>query len=199
MQQMIEPTLFTGTIFDNICYGLPESFWYGDNYNKEDIDNDEIESNTNISIDNIILNKKKENELKEMVIQSSKESNAHDFIMSFEKGYDTWVGENGVNLSGGQKQRIAIARAIIRNPKILLLDEATSALDATSERLVADALSKIMKNRTTIVIAHRLSTIKHANFIAVLKNGQIVETGTHEQLKNNTNSYYSQLLRHQLQ
>ncbi|HNR85291.1 MAG TPA: ATP-binding cassette domain-containing protein, partial [Taishania sp.] len=108
--------------------------------------------------------------------------NAYDFISSFPEGLDTQVGDRGIQLSGGQKQRIAIARAILKNPTILILDEATSALDNESERLVQDALDKLMKGRTSFVIAHRLSTIKNADKIFVLSNGEIVETGNHEEL-----------------
>lgn len=123
-------------------------------------------------------------------------ANAHDFIMDTENGYDTIIGDRGSKLSGGQRQRLSIARAILRNPPILILDEATSALDTESERLVQDALDKLMKNRTSIVIAHRLSTIKNADMICVLHKGRIVETGTHDQLIA-LNGRYTKL--HQLQ
>lgn len=103
-------------------------------------------------------------------------------VLKFIQGYDTIVGERGIQLSGGQKQRVAIARAIVKAPKVLLLDEATSALDAESERVVQDALDQVMVNRTTIVVAHRLSTIKGADMIAVVKNGVIAEQGKHESL-----------------
>ncbi|WVZ69174.1 hypothetical protein U9M48_018005 [Paspalum notatum var. saurae] len=118
----------------------------------------------------------------EEIMAVAKASNAHEFISSLPQGYDTVVGEKGIQLSGGQKQRVAIARAIIKDPKILLLDEATSALDAESERIVQDALDRVMVSRTTIVVAHRLSTIKGADIIAVLKEGKIVEKGRHEAL-----------------
>ncbi|CAL4974568.1 unnamed protein product [Urochloa decumbens] len=118
----------------------------------------------------------------EEVMAVAKASNAHEFISGLPQGYDTVVGEKGIQLSGGQKQRVAIARAIIKDPKILLLDEATSALDAESERIVQDALDRVMVCRTTIVVAHRLSTIKGADMIAVLKEGKIVEKGSHEAL-----------------
>ncbi|MDE7116335.1 MAG: ATP-binding cassette domain-containing protein, partial [Muribaculaceae bacterium] len=104
------------------------------------------------------------------------------FIMHTENGYQTVIGDRGCRLSGGQRQRISIARAILKNPSILILDEATSALDTESERLVQDALEKLMKDRTTIVIAHRLSTIVNADKICVLQDGKIVETGTHSEL-----------------
>jgi len=113
---------------------------------------------------------------------AAKAANAHDFIKELPDGYKTVVGERGVTLSGGQRQRVAIARAILRDPKILILDEATSALDTASERLVQEALQRLMKNRTTFVIAHRLSTIRNADRILVMEDGQIVETGTHEEL-----------------
>lgn len=123
-----------------------------------------------------------ENATQEQVEAAAKIANAHDFIMEMEHGYQTNVGDRGGRLSGGQRQRISIARAILKNPPILILDEATSALDTESERLVQDALEKLMKTRTTIAIAHRLSTIKNANVIYVLHEGRIVEKGTHEQL-----------------
>ncbi|MCO5612115.1 hypothetical protein L7F22_066377 [Adiantum nelumboides] len=118
----------------------------------------------------------------EEIVQAAKAANAHDFICSLEHGYDTYVGERGTQLSGGQKQRIAIARAIVKRPMILLLDEATSALDMQSEKVVQEAMSRVMANRTTIVVAHRLSTIQTCNTICVLQNGVIVESGTHAQL-----------------
>ncbi|MFA5820059.1 MAG: ABC transporter ATP-binding protein [Bacteroidales bacterium] len=120
-------------------------------------------------------------------------ANAHDFIMETEQGYESFVGESGNKLSGGQRQRISIARAIMANPPILILDEATSALDTESERLVQDAILNLMKNRTSIVIAHRLSTIQHADVIVVLDEGSIVETGTHAELMNRKNGFYSKL------
>jgi subfamily B ATP-binding cassette protein MsbA len=116
------------------------------------------------------------------IIAAAKAANAHDFIMALPKGYDTEVGERGVKLSGGQRQRVAIARAILKNPRILLLDEATSALDNESERLVQEALDRLMQGRTTLIVAHRLSTIKIASRIIVLEGGKIVEMGTHDQL-----------------
>ncbi|MBR7134137.1 MAG: ABC transporter ATP-binding protein [Bacteroidaceae bacterium] len=123
-----------------------------------------------------------ENATMEQVVEAAKIANAHEFITASENGYDTVVGDRGCLLSGGQRQRISIARAILKNPPILILDEATSALDTESERLVQEALERLMKTRTTIAIAHRLSTIKNADEICVLKDGEIVERGTHEQL-----------------
>ncbi|KAF0917811.1 hypothetical protein E2562_021483 [Oryza meyeriana var. granulata] len=129
----------------------------------------------------------------EEVMAVAKSANAHEFISSLPQGYDTMVGEKGVQLSGGQKQRVAIARAIIKDPKILLLDEATSALDAESERIVQDALDRVMVSRTTIVVAHRLSTIKGADMIAVLKEGKIAEKGKHEALMRIKDGAYASL------
>lgn len=123
-----------------------------------------------------------ENSTENEVINAAKIANAHEFIMATELGYQTNIGDRGGKLSGGQRQRISIARAILKNPKILILDEATSALDTDSERLVQEALEKLMKNRTTIVIAHRLSTIKNADEIYVMKEGEIVESGEHATL-----------------
>jgi ABC-type multidrug transport system fused ATPase/permease subunit len=116
------------------------------------------------------------------IIEAAMMANAYDFIVSFPDGFDTIVGERGTQLSGGQRQRIAIARAVLKNPKILILDEATSSLDSESERLVQDALDKVMENRTSIIIAHRLSTIRKADKIIVIDQGRIVEEGNHEEL-----------------
>ena len=123
-----------------------------------------------------------ENATMEQVEQAARIANAHDFIMQSEHGYDTNIGDRGGRLSGGQRQRVSIARAILKNPPILILDEATSALDTESERLVQDALERLMSSRTTVAIAHRLSTIKNANEICVLHEGRIVERGTHDEL-----------------
>lgn len=126
------------------------------------------------------------------VIEAAKIANAHDFISQTEKGYETNIGDRGGRLSGGQRQRVSIARAILKNPPILILDEATSALDTESERLVQDALYKLMKTRTTIAVAHRLSTIKNSDEICVMHEGEIVERGTHEELML-LNGYYKKL------
>ncbi|XP_074310728.1 ABC transporter B family member 21-like [Silene latifolia] len=128
------------------------------------------------------------------IIAAAEQANAHKFISSLQQGYDTIVGERGVQLSGGQKQRVAIARAIVKNPRILLLDEATSALDAESEKVVQEALDQVMVNRTTVVVAHRLSTIKNADVIAVVKNGVIAEKGKHEKLIHIQDGLYASLV-----
>ncbi|KAG7563880.1 ABC transporter type 1 transmembrane domain [Arabidopsis suecica] len=153
-----EPTLFAGTIRENIIYGGAA----------DKIDEAEI-------------------------IEAAKAANAHDFITSLTEGYDTYCGDRGVQLSGGQKQRIAIARAVLKNPSVLLLDEATSALDSQSERVVQDALERVMVGRTSVVIAHRLSTIQNCDAIAVLDKGKLVERGTHSSLlsKGPTGIYFS--------
>ncbi len=126
---------------------------------------------------------------KEKIIQAAKAANAEEFILKCENGYDTNIGNAGEKLSGGQKQRISIARAILKNPDILILDEATSSLDSESEKLIEDALSNLMKSRTSLVIAHRLSTIENADKILVINNGEIIEKGTHLELLQNSGAY----------
>lgn len=148
--------------------------------------NDTIHSN--------IVYGKQGNVCEEEIIAATKISNAHHFVSSLPDGYNTFVGERGVQLSGGQKQRIAIARAVLKDPRILLLDEATSALDVASERIVQEALDKVMVNRSTVVVAHRLSTIRGADLIAVVKNGVIAEKGTHEELMKIANGIYASLV-----
>ena len=133
-----------------------------------------------------------ENATMEQVVEAAKIANAHDFIMETENGYNTVIGDRGGRLSGGQRQRVSIARAILKNPPILILDEATSALDTESEHLVQEALDRLMKSRTTIAIAHRLSTIKNADIIHVLYEGEIVESGQHDELIAK-NGYYKRL------
>ncbi|PIW31377.1 MAG: hypothetical protein COW28_07380, partial [bacterium (Candidatus Ratteibacteria) CG15_BIG_FIL_POST_REV_8_21_14_020_41_12] len=128
--------------------------------------------------------------IEEEIKKAAKIANIHTFIETLEKGYETIIGERGARLSGGEKQRIAIARAILKNPPILVLDEATSNLDSESEKLVQEALSRIMKERTSLVIAHRLSTIRNVDLIIVLKDGRIEEQGTHQELINKKGLYY---------
>ena len=163
-----EPVLFSGSIIENITYGLE-----GEHYTDETLDD------------------------------ACRMANAYDFIHDkelFPEGYSTVVGERGVKLSGGQKQRIAIARALIRKPKVLLLDEATSALDAESEHQVQKALDVLIKSgqQTVVVIAHRLSTIRDADEIIVIKKGEIAERGSHEELLRNGNGVYKNLVDRQL-
>jgi ATP-binding cassette subfamily B (MDR/TAP) protein 1 len=150
-----EPTLFAGTIRENIVYGTEVA-------SEEEIEN------------------------------AARSANAHDFISNLKDGYETRCGEQGVQLSGGQKQRIAIARAILKNPAILLLDEATSALDSQSEKVVQEALDRMLVGRTSVVVAHRLSTIQNCDMIIVLEKGAVVETGTHASLmaKGPTGTYF---------
>lgn len=145
--------------------------------------NDTFYNNITFGVDNATM---------EQVIEAAKIANAHDFIMESEHGYDTMIGDRGGRLSGGQRQRVSIARAILKNPPILILDEATSALDTESERLVQEALERLMKSRTTVAIAHRLSTIKNADEIFVLYEGEIVERGQHDELIER-NGYYKRL------
>jgi subfamily B ATP-binding cassette protein MsbA len=125
------------------------------------------------------------------VIRAAEAANAHEFISDLPNGYDTELGERGVKLSGGQKQRIAIARVFLRDPGILILDEATSALDLESEHMIQESLARLTKDRTTIIVAHRLSTITHADKIVVMKEGQIVEQGKHEELLEKRGAYHS--------
>jgi len=139
----------------------------------------------------------KEDASDDEVVAAARAANAHDFIQSFPKGYKTLVGERGTQLSGGQKQRVAIARAVLKNPKILLLDEATSALDTESERLVQDALDKLMQHRTSIIIAHRLSTIQNCDKIVVINKGNVVEQGSHDELLR-LNAAYAHLVSRQM-
>jgi subfamily B ATP-binding cassette protein MsbA len=135
--------------------------------------NDSISANIKLSNPNAHQNE---------VEQAAPNRQCHEFIVNKEEAYNTNIGDRGTKLSGGERQRVTIARAILKNPPILILDEATSSLDTESERLVQDAINKMMQNRTSIVIAHRLSTIRHADEIIVLQKGRIVERGNHEEL-----------------
>jgi len=135
--------------------------------------NDTIKNNITLGLSN---------KTDEEIITAAKIANAHEFISELPNGYDTNIGDSGNKLSGGQKQRLSIARAVLKNPPIMILDEATSALDTESEKLVQDALEKMMQNRTSIVIAHRLSTIQKADLIVVMQKGKIIEQGTHQSL-----------------
>lgn len=141
----------------------------------------------------------KPNASMEEIVEAARQANAYDFIMSFPETFDTIVGDRGIQLSGGQRQRVAIARAVLKNPSILILDEATSSLDSESERLVQEALDKLMVGRTSIVIAHRLSTIKKADKIVVLQKGVILEIGTHQELITNDNGLYQKLSKMQFE
>jgi len=142
--------------------------------------NDTVANNITFGLENVPF---------EAIRRAAEIANAHDFIMEMEQGYDTNIGDRGGKLSGGQRQRIAIARAVLKNPPVLILDEATSALDTESEKMVQEALTKLMKNRTTVIIAHRLSTIRNADEIVVMNKGMIVERGTHEALLANEGMY----------
>merc|ERR1712187_1044920 len=135
---------------------------------------------------------------REDVEKAARLANAHDFITDLGEGYDTAPGERAARISGGQKQRIAIARAILRDPKVLLLDEATSALDSENEALVQQAIDNLMVGRTMIIIAHRLSTIRRATKIVVLQHGVIVEMGTHKELSSREGSKFATFMRHQM-
>jgi ABC-type multidrug transport system fused ATPase/permease subunit len=131
------------------------------------------------------------------IVRAARDAHAHDFITGFPDGYDTVIGERGTKLSGGQKQRIALARAVLADPRVLILDEATSNLDAESEAAVQAALSRLMRDRTTIIVAHRLSTVRHADRIVVIEGARIVEQGRHDELMARRGTYH-RLVEHQL-
>jgi len=192
-----EPTLFGLSVRDNICYGIDDD---DDDDDKIDHDNDPYNKNINNNDDDCEANKRRERRgvSQEDIERVCKEANAHEFIMSWPKGYDTLVGERGVKLSGGQKQRIAIARALLVNPRILLLDEATSALDAESEHLVQEAIENAVVGRTVIIIAHRLSTIQQADQIVVLNGGKAIDTGKHSELLERCSKYQDLIKRQNL-
>jgi ATP-binding cassette, subfamily B (MDR/TAP), member 1 len=164
-----EPFLFNDTIFNNVAFGLCGTEYY---HEPEKVKRDLVE-------------------------EACKEAFAHDFITALPQGYDTMVGESGLRLSGGQRQRLSIARSIIKKPAILILDEATSALDVQSERIVQQALDRIAQGRTTIVIAHRLSTIRKADKIVVLRQGSILEEGSHDELLQLEDGFYKNLVKAQ--
>src|SRR5690606_1426198 len=130
----------------------------------------------------------------EEIVEAAQLANAHGFIINLPDGYDTRIGERGVGLSGGEKQRISIARAILKNPRILIMDEATSAVDTETEKLIQEALDRLIRGRTTIAIAHRLSTLQNADRLLVMKDGRIVESGTHEELLSRPDSLFRHLV-----
>jgi len=181
-------------------YDVSEGYVFYDSINIKDASIKDLRSHIGIvSQESILFNDTArnnilfgtENATDEQVIEAAKIANAHEFIMNLENGYDTNIGERGNKLSGGQKQRMSIARAVLKNPSIMILDEATSALDTESEKLVQDALEKLMKDRTSLVIAHRLSTIKNADQIIVLSKGEIKEMGTHQELFDKKGLYFN--------
>jgi ATP-binding cassette subfamily B protein len=182
-----EPTLFACSIRDNICYGVPDMDTVDGIMDVEAGQSSKtrstLHSSLRMDLTNIFFSPQ---DKQKQVEEAARKANAHEFISSFPEGYDTMVGERGIRLSGGQKQRIAIARALIKNPKILILDEATSALDSESEHLVQEALDELLadghSDRAYLVIAHRLSTVKNADLVAVVMDGHIAEQGTHEEL-----------------
>lgn len=205
-----EPVLFSTTVRENICYGLLDEGEeedallcddadalmkraYEDN-RLEDLDKSTSAQESSESSKKHGISRKTGGEVtQERLEEVAKMANAHDFIMALPNGYDTLVGERGSMLSGGQKQRIAIARALLRNPKILITDEATSALDNDSERIVQQALDRLMEGRTCIVVAHRLSTVRRCNPICYLSGGKVLESGDHEHLMSLPNGHYRKL------
>jgi len=177
-----EPVLFGRSVRENILYGLPDDHPARSYQPAMATDDGELTVG------------------EDPVVQAARLANAHNFISVMSEGYDTEIGERGVQLSGGQKQRLAIARALVRGPRVLLLDEATSALDTESEMLVQGAINNLIEQHdlTVVIVAHRLSTVKKADKICVVQDGAIVEEGTHDELLRLTAGRYRQLVQHQL-